>query len=135
VRDIYFETFQHYRLDPLADRPLRELLDVCRREHIRLALLLTPEATVFRSWYSPAARAAIDEYLARLSGAYGVPLIDGRAWLPDDDFIDTHHPLKRGAAAFSRRLGQEVLEPLVQGRLRYGAPVAARGAGHGGAEQ
>ena len=35
-------------------------------------------------------------------------LIDARGWLPDDAFTDGHHPLRRGAAAFSTLLTQRV---------------------------
>ena len=32
-----------------------------------------------------------------------------RRWLPDDHFCDSHHPLCRGALAFTTRLTAEVL--------------------------
>jgi hypothetical protein len=55
-----------------------------------------------------------------------VPVVDARTWLDDDDFTDSHHPLQRGAEKFTRRLGRELLEPLVQGRLAYHGLDSAR---------
>jgi hypothetical protein len=35
-------------------------------------------------------------------------LIDARDWLPEADFMDSHHPLRRGAAALTARLVAEI---------------------------
>jgi hypothetical protein len=117
VRDTYYDQFQNFHVDARGDRATRELLDLCRRERVTVALLLTPEASVYRSWYSASARVEVDAYLARIGREYGVSVIDARTWLADSDFTDSHHPLKRGAEAFTKRLGRDLLEPLVQGRL------------------
>ena len=47
-----------------------------------------------------------------------MPVLDTRAWLADDDFIDGHHLFPRSAADFTMRLGREMLAPLVAGRPR-----------------
>jgi hypothetical protein len=120
LRQGYGAPFTWTRVAPAADRALREMLDVCRREGIRAALVLLPEASDFRGWYSPATRRAIDAYLADLSRDHGVPLADASAWLPDDCFSDAHHLLPRGADALSERFGREVLAPLL--RERRGLP-------------
>jgi hypothetical protein len=117
VRDIYFDMFQRFHIDPAGDRATRELLELCRREHIPVTLFTTPESSTYRSWYSPAARQEVDAYLARLGSEYGVVVCDTRTWLADSDFTDSHHPLQQGAEHFTRRFGREVLEPLVQGHL------------------
>jgi hypothetical protein len=127
VRDVYYDLFQKFHIDPAADRATRELLELCRQAHISVALFTTPEGTAFRSWYSPAARHEVDAYLARLSSEYGVVVCDTRTWLDDSDFTDSHHPLMRGAEVFTRRLGHDLLEPLVQGRLGYKELVTHRG--------
>jgi len=103
------------------DRATRELLELCRREHIPVTLFTTPEGSAFRGWYTPAARRAVNEYLTGIESEYGVVVTDARTWLADSDFTDSHHPLKRGRRRLTKRLGREVLEPLVQGRLGYKA--------------
>lgn len=118
VRGIYWENLQHYHIDPLTDRAVRESLQLCRREGVECALLLTPESNEYRSWYSAEGAADFDRYCAGLAGEYDVPIVDARTWLTDDQFTDGHHPLRVGAEAFTDRLGREALQPLVEGRLR-----------------
>jgi hypothetical protein len=101
----------------MSDRAMRELLELCRGQGIAVALLLTPEGSAFQSWYSPEARRCVDDYCDALSREYGVPLIDGRDWLDDTAFADSHHVTLGGAAAFTLRLGREVLQPLIDGKL------------------
>jgi hypothetical protein len=98
-----------------SDRALRETLALCREEGIAAALLFMPETREFQGWYPPAVREQVDAYLARLSGEYGVALIDARDWVPDADFGDAYHLLPRGAAAFTERCGREALPRLLAG--------------------
>ena len=79
--------------------------------------MLSPESSEFRGWYPEAARARIDSYCDELRRDYGVRVIDARSWVADEDFIDGHHALPRGAATFTHRLGRDVLQPLVAGKL------------------
>jgi hypothetical protein len=105
----YFRKLQSFHISAEADRALRELLELCRKEAIRVMLFIMPEAGEFRSWYPPATRERLSTYLAALQQEYGFPLIDAREWVPDDDFCDGHHLLRRGAATFTRRFGMELL--------------------------
>jgi hypothetical protein len=89
---------------PGADRALRDALRACRERGIVPVLLLAPESTAFRRWYDPDRLRHFEEYLAAVSRENGANLIDARGWLADDAFTDGHHPLRRGAAAFSERL-------------------------------
>jgi hypothetical protein len=98
-----------------ADRAMREMLDLCHRESIAPALLLAPEGSEFRSWYSGESRRRLQAYCDALSRQYDTPLIDARDWLPDEAFTDSHHLNLQGAELFTRRLGREVLPGLVQG--------------------
>src|SRR5439155_26027040 len=91
-----------------ADRPLRELLTLCRQQQIPAMLLLLPEGPEFQSWYAPPARAEIDAYVDRLSRDYGYPLVDARSWLSETAFFDSHHLHPDGATAFTQRFAQEV---------------------------
>lgn len=100
-------------------RAMIELLELCRREQIHAALLISPEGEQFQSWYSPNSRRKVDEYCAKLSQKFEVPIIDARNWLPESDFVDSHHVLLSGAKKFTLRLGVEALQPFVEGKLRF----------------
>jgi hypothetical protein len=93
---------------------LRQLLETCRREQLRSALVLMPEGSAFRRWYSPLARRQLPEFLNQLSSEYAVPLIDARTWNADADFSDAHHLIPEGARLFSLRLGREAILPLLR---------------------
>jgi hypothetical protein len=109
ARREYAPCFERFHITANADRALRELLGVCRREGIATRLLTMPESTAFRGWYPPGARPSLAAYLGGLSREYGVPWIDARAWVADESFVDGHHLLAGGAAAFTARFGREVL--------------------------
>ncbi len=98
-----------FQVTTVPDRAVRELLDLCRREKIGVRLLLMPEDSLFRSWYPPATHARLRAYLAALTQAYGVTVIDARTWVPDGQFVDGHHLLPAGAAVFTERFGRELL--------------------------
>jgi hypothetical protein len=85
-----------------------------------VALFVMPEGPEFRALYPRRTRAAADGYVRRLATEYGAPLVDCREWAPDDAFSDSFHLLPDAAAAFSRRLGAEVVLPLLQGKLAAG---------------
>jgi hypothetical protein len=106
-----------YRIRPAADRALRELIELCRGEGIRLAIYTMPEASRFRGIYAPQARHRVQDYLDGLHREYRVPVVDTRDWAADGDFFDGFHLLRPGALAFSRRFGREVLGPLVGGQV------------------
>ncbi len=104
------------RTSAASDRALRELLALCRDEGISVALVYMPEGSRFRELYPPAVRAAVDGYLDGLCRDFGVPLIDARLWVPDDEFTDGFHLTPGGATVFTRRFGEEALRPLLAGR-------------------
>jgi hypothetical protein len=115
TRETYFQRLQNFHITAVSDRAVRDLAELCRREQIRLVFVMTPESRFFRSWYPAEALRRIDDYCAALGREYGVPVVDARTWLDDGDFTDAHHTLRRGAEAFTRRLGREVLQPLIEG--------------------
>ena len=104
-------------------RAFDDLLALCRREDIPAAVVWMPESSEFRSWYPESARRLVADYCTDLSRQHGVRVIDARDWLRDEDFLDAHHALPPGAAAFTRRLGEQVLCPLVQGTLPPATPL------------
>lgn len=104
-------------ISPSADRAIHDLLALCRQEDIAVVLLLTPEGTVFRSWYGPGTEQHLTAYLRRLADETGTPIVDGRRWLPEEVFYDSHHVVRRGAEEFTQHLHTEVLQPLFAERL------------------
>jgi hypothetical protein len=120
------------RLDPRSDTALRELLAECRQRGIRVALILMPEHSLTRGWYSPQARALVQDYLSRLVREEQVAIVDSRDWVSDDEFADSCHMSQKGVPAFCRRLGREVVQPLLEGkplpgRVLFGGRDAERG--------
>jgi hypothetical protein len=112
-RQIYGPRLSHFRPRPTPDRALHDLLDLARREGIRVAVVVLPESIGFRAMYPPESLREVDAYLARLSR--DVPVIDARGWVDDAGFTDGHHLLPAGAEVFTRRLGRDVLAPLLLG--------------------
>jgi hypothetical protein len=90
---------------------LRELLARCRSDGVAAALVLMPEGPAFRSWYPPQTLEQIQTFLGGLQHDFGVPVVDARTWLMEEDFRDSHHMWKSGAARFTRRLCTEFLIP------------------------
>jgi hypothetical protein len=117
VRASYLDDLQHFHIDPVPDRAMRDFLELARKEGIECALLVTPESSDYRSWYGPGALDTFKSYCAAIGEEYRLPVIDASLWIPDDQFIDGSHLLRAGADAFTERLGREVLRPLVEGRL------------------
>lgn len=109
----YLDDFQLGGPSPPA---LRELLELCRAERIPVALVLMPEGSDFRGWYSADATRQVHTFLDGLCREFGVALIDAREWLPDEGFCDSHHPVPAGADRFSARLGVEAIAPLLRDR-------------------
>ncbi len=121
IRDSDRGDLQNYHIDPAPDRALRDCLDLCRRERIECALLITPESAEYQSWYRPGGLDCFRSYCESVSAEHGAPTVDAESWIPDDGFSDATHPLRPGAEAFTGRLGRELLQPLVEGRLRRAA--------------
>ena len=107
-----------FRLGGAPCEALREELELCRKEGIRVALLLMPEGRDFRSWYKPESWERIEQFLADLRTEFDVPLINAREWMADECFSDSHHLLSTGAVEFTERLGEKGLLPLLQGANR-----------------
>ncbi len=98
-----------------VDWCVRQLIQTCRQEGIQLYYFLMPEPSAMRGWFPPRVQAFYHEYLRGLQKDQGLEVIDTRDWLSDDAFVDFCHLLPRGAKAYSARLAQEVLRPLLAG--------------------
>jgi hypothetical protein len=101
---------------PGADRAFRDTIRDAQTHAIRVVLLRSPEGPTFRSWYNPDAREKFDAYIANVAHEFGVPILDARLWLDEDDFYDSHHTLKRGTAKFTSRFGREMPGVLATSR-------------------
>jgi hypothetical protein len=104
---------QTFRLDPHLTGATIELLELCRANNIQVSVIMTPENSEFLSWYSPEAESILDPFLNELRTRFNVPIIDGRRWLGDEYFSDPHHLKTKGAEAYTKRLGTEVIAPLL----------------------
>lgn len=91
-----------------ADRAFRDTLTEAARHGMRVVLLRTPEGPTHKSWYDPAGVARFDAYLDRVACEFGLPVIDARDWLDEDDFYDSHHARRSGAEKFTARFAGEV---------------------------
>lgn len=112
----YATSLSHFRLGKRPTKALRELLDLCRREKIPAALVVMPESSQFRSWYSVEGRRVIRGLLDELTRTYDVEVIDANRWLPDDDFEDGQHTLLHGAESFTSGLSAELPRLLEQSK-------------------
>ncbi len=124
VRAEYYAGLQHFHIADGPDRALRELLDLCCTRKIRTTLLLTPESSIFRSWYAADTTATLRAYSQSLAREYGIQVVDAREWLADDAFIDGHHIFPTAAQAFTARLNHEVLLPLMNNAASTNDPPA-----------
>ena len=122
VRANYHASLQRFQIQESSKRAMQELLGLCRKRNIQVAVLVSPESSEFRGWYSPDASHAVDGFLEELASQYGTPIVDARDWLADEDFSDGHHVLPEGAKKLTARLGRELLAPLVRNELRGYAP-------------
>jgi hypothetical protein len=110
------------RVSPGPAQAMRDLVAMCRRERIPLALVVMPEANYFRQYYRPEGLADANRLLAELRDTWDVPVIDANRWIADEEFMDGHHLFLKGANQFTNRLRQEVSRLLAEGRLECPAP-------------
>lgn len=115
MRNAYGPSLARFRLGGAGPAVLEETLANLRQAGIPTAVMLMPEGPVFRSWYPRATWEQIQGYLTDLSRRTGVPVVDTRSWIDDEAaFNDSHHLTAAGAESFSRRLGRQVLLPLLR---------------------
>ncbi|MCE9567096.1 MAG: DUF1574 family protein [Planctomycetes bacterium] len=112
VKNVYREDLAKMNVRPGADLAFRDTLRDAAAHGVRVVLIRTPEGPVFQSWYDPAGAARFDAYLADVAREFGVPILDARNWLYEDDFFDSHHMLRKGGDKFTARFAQEIV-PIV----------------------
>jgi hypothetical protein len=103
-------------------RAFREIFELCRRQGIRVVVVITPESSTFRNLYTPESRATTRELLAQFVSEYKPDVIDANEWLPDEDFEDGHHVIAAGAVAFTVRLREELRNIIASPGGIHGRP-------------
>ncbi|MGE3806844.1 MAG: DUF1574 family protein [Gemmataceae bacterium] len=101
----------------LAMEPLQgvaRFVERCRELKIPVRLMVMPEGSFFRNFYSAAAWQLQDRLIEVWRNDWNLEVIDARRWLPDEYFWDGHHVLRPGALAFTARFAREVLGPALQ---------------------
>ncbi len=116
VREEYepFLTNEHFHLGGRGCEAMRELLGSCREAGVPAVLVVMPEGPVFRSWYAPETWARIQHWLEQTGKEFDAPIVNAREWLGEESFIDSHHLMPEGAAAFTERLGREYILPALR---------------------
>ncbi len=105
---------------PMVHAALCDMLRECRNRGIHVVLTFMPEASEFRSRYSPAAMEDIHRYLDSLQREWHVSVAFAQDWLPDSAFMDAHHLYEDGAAEFTARFCRERLLPYMTRSLAEG---------------
>ncbi len=115
----YQPRLSRFAVAPNEVRAFDAILRTARADGTAAVLVLTPESSEYRNWYSATAEKDLADIMADARAEHGVPIINAREWLPDEDFYDGHHVMLSGADHFTRLLAERVLEPLVHDRLTY----------------
>ncbi len=113
-RELYHPVLSRFRIGKGPVRAMRDLVALCRRKRIAVVLVVMPESSAFRGWYSAEGRDAPRRLLQELRETQGVQVIDANEWVGDNDFIDGHHVLARGSWVFTARLRHELQLLLMQ---------------------
>ena len=116
VRRQFASHFDGFRLGGPSAKALRRAVDLCDQNGIRVALVLLPEASQMRTWYSPDMTSQVDHFLHRLHEETSVPIVDARDWVADEDFSDANHLRVSGATAFTQRFAREALPRILDSR-------------------
>jgi hypothetical protein len=110
AKNQFGDKFGNFKISPKTDLPLRGILEMCKNAGTEVFLLKMPEGEDFQALYPPQAEAAIDSYLGKIQGEYGVQLIDARSWIGHEGFTDGHHLNATGAADFMHRFTDELFK-------------------------
>jgi hypothetical protein len=104
----YVERLNHFHVGAMSQRSLRDLVERCRSEGIRVAFYLMPEGPAFRSWYTPETLSTVGATVTAI-GRDLAPVFDATDGFAESEFSDSHHLLRGGASRFSQRLADEHL--------------------------
>jgi hypothetical protein len=96
------------------ERALAEVIETCQSRQIAVVLVRPPEHRWVREGYAQGADPRMAALFRELTARTGVPLVDGKDWVPDTGFINGMHVSADGARTFTRRFEREVLRPMLQ---------------------
>jgi hypothetical protein len=112
-RGLYGSCVRHCRVNPFAERTLRDIVDLCRNRNIALAFFMMPEGPAFQNWYPSGVKPAIDAQLQAMTRELHTPLFDYTDGFAENEFADSHHMLRPGAVRFTRKFTEESLGPWI----------------------
>lgn len=99
-------------------RIYRGMLQRCRENGIQASFVLLPEDKRVRDCYTPLAEERLYKTFEVLDREFRAPLMDMRAWLPDEAFVEGLHLTHSGAEEFTKLVNTRI----VQTRWRAKAP-------------
>lgn len=111
----YAPLLKNYSISPAALNALQVITHQCQQANIALVFMITPESSVFQSWYPEDAQPRFNAIVQSLEAESGRRVIDARHWLPDEGFADGHHVTPRGAAIWTQGLTESLHEWLPRG--------------------
>lgn len=120
----YRDSTQRFQLASQPLEALAALLHRCRSERIPVGIILMPEGPRFRSLYAPEVKTGFDQWIHEFCRDQGLPLVDARNWVVEEELWDSHHALPSGARSFTRRLNQDALPSLLGGADLPGGKMA-----------
>ena len=85
------------------------IIDVCRRNNIKLLFLTAPVVSYYRAAIPEKAEQKLQEFIKQIKDA-GIEYYDLRAWGEDDDFRDCFHFRLSGAQKFTDWFYKEILK-------------------------
>jgi hypothetical protein len=107
----HVDAMNHACTDPLFEEAYRELVNTCRAAKVDVVLVRMPETSHMRAGFSPETRQRIERVYADLARTTGIPIIDARDWLADEDLCDGFHHTPAGASSFSKQIESNLLLP------------------------
>lgn len=115
-KDFYkFENWlKQYQIGGVAVAALEKVLNRCHRHGIFPVLVVPPLSTAHRALYTAEINASFLAHLEQVKQKYPFVLVDYRACLADERFIDHHHLGDAGSTQFSALLAEDLLAPVWQ---------------------
>lgn len=95
-----------------ARQALARILQTCQQQQIQAVVLISPEGPFFQALYDAAHWQAFRAEIVALAAEHKTRFLDARDWLAEEDFYDSHHPVRPGAERFTKRL-IEALQPEI----------------------